>query len=95
MLTQNDLSTLREALACWARLSLGCDLTRENADFDQGDESQGIHEIHTLYDKLSAASLRYIVEDCKSHQAINTRLFRRAPHLRTPTDRYQIRTVIG
>lgn len=95
MLTPNDLLILREALACWARLSLGCDLTQESVEDDSGDESQGIQEIHTLYDKLSAASVRYIVEDCNSHQAINTRLFRRAPHLRTPTERYKIRTVIG
>ncbi len=95
MLTSNDLSILREALACWAKLSLGCDLKQEVLGSDPGDESQGLQELHILYDKLSAASVRYIVEDCKNRQAIKTRLFRRAPLLRTPTERYQVRTVIG
>ena len=95
MLTQIDLLTLREALACWAQISLGEDLTLNSVGSDPGNQSQGIQEIKTLYDKLSTASVRYIVEDCKIHQAINTRLFRRAPNLRTSTERFQIRTVIG
>ncbi len=97
MLTPQDLLILREALAYWARGTVGLELSDQsnlpNAAYSNVESSE--RELATLYEKLSPDNVRFIVVDGDTNHAINTRLFRKVPKLQPVSDRWQVRTVIG
>ncbi len=97
MLAPQDLLVLREALAYWARGTVGLVLSDQanlpNAAYSNVEHTES--ELVSLYEKLSPDNVRYIVVDGDTNQAINTRLFRKVPKLQPVSERWQVRTVIG
>ena len=97
MLTPQDLLVLREALAYWARGTVGLELSDQanlpNAAYSDVESSES--ELVSLYEKLSPDNVRYIVVDGDTNHTINTRLFRKVPKLQPVSERWQVRTVIG
>ncbi len=96
MLTPQDLVLLREALAYWAKETAGLNSIRAaDAAHSQCLVEVTETDIHRLIQQLMPEKVRYIVVDLESNHAVNTRLFRNAPHLHPSSDRWQVRTVIG
>ena len=96
MLTPQDLGLLREALAYWAKETVGLDSIQvagqsQSEYLVEVDES----DIRELFQRLMPENVRYIVVDSESNHAVNTRLFRNAPRIHPCSDRWQVRTVIG
>ncbi len=96
MLSPQDLNLLREALAYWTRHAVGLELsvTAGPAIFEPQVEFTK-QDIVALIEKLAPDNVRYIVVDCDTNHAINTRLFRKVPKLQPATGRWQVRTVVG
>ncbi len=96
MLTPQDLGLLREALAYWAKETVGLDSFRV-ADQSHSECLVEVTEadIQELFQRLMPENVRYIVVDSESNHTVNTRLFRNAPHIHPSSDRWQVRTVIG
>ncbi len=96
MLTPQDLVLLREALAYWAKETVGLDSIQV---VDQSHSECMVEvtetDIHSLFQRLMPENVRYIVVDSESNHTVNTRLFRNAPHIHPSSDRWQVRTVIG
>lgn len=96
MLTPQDLVLLREALAFWAMQTVGLDwLQATDQTLPECLVEVTETDIHRLIQQLMPEKVRYIVVDLESNHAVNTRLFRNAPHLHPSSDRWQVRTVIG
>ena len=96
MLTPQDLVLLREALAYWALETVGLDCIQATDHILPGCVVEvSDADIHRLFQRLMPENVRHIVVDRESKQAVNTRLFRNAPHLHSSSDRWQVRTVIG
>ena len=100
MLTPQDLVLLREALAYWAKNSLGLELT--NSDSLTKCPAIDVHPVEiapddlvALYELLTPDNVRYNVVDGDTNQAITKRLFRKVPNIHPVSGRWQIRTVIG
>ena len=96
MLTPQDLVLLREALAYWAKETVGLD-SIQVADQSHSECLVEVTEsdIQELFQRLMPENVRYIVVDSESNHAVNTRLFRNAPRIHPCSDRWQVRTVIG
>ena len=96
MLTPQDLVLLREALAYWAKETVGLDCVRA-ADQSHSECSLEVtdSDIQELLQQLLPENVRYIVVDSESNHTVNTRLFRKAPRIHPSSDRWQVRTVIG
>ena len=96
MLTPQDLVLLREALAYWAKETVGFD-SIQGVDLSPSECMVEVTEsdIHELFQRLMPENVRYIVVDGESNHAVNTLLFRNAPHIHPSSDRWQVRTVIG
>ena len=96
MLTPQDLVLLREALAYWAKETVGLD-SIQGADQSHSECLVEVTEsdIQELFQRLMPENVRYIVVDSESNNAVNTRLFRNAPHIHPSSDRWQVRTVFG
>ena len=96
MLTPQDLVLLREALAYWAKETVGLDSIREvdQPRFECWEEVTET-DIQKLFQQLMPENVRYIVVDGESNHTVNTRLFRKAPRIHPCSDRWQVRTVIG
>ena len=96
MLTPQDLVLLREALEYWAKETVGLD-SIQVADQSHSECLGEVTEadIQELFQRLMPENVRYIVVDSESNHAVNTRLFRNAPHIHPSSDRWQVRTVIG
>ena len=96
MLTPQDLVLLREALAYWAKETIGLDSIQavdQSHSECLGEVTEA--DIHRLIQRLMPENVRYIVVDSESNHTVNSRLFRNAPHLHPSSDRWQVRTVIG
>ena len=96
MLTPQDLVLLREALAYWAKETVGLDSIQvagqsQSEYLVEVDES----DIQELFQRLMPENVRYIVVDSESNHTVNTRLFCNAPRIHPCSDRWQVRTVIG
>ena len=96
VLTPQDLVVLREALAYWAKETVGLNSIRV-ADQSHSECLGEVTEadIQELFQRLMPENVRYIVVDSESNHAVNTRLFRNAPRIHPCSDRWQVRTVIG
>ena len=96
MLTPQDLVLLREALAYWAMETVGLDrLQATDRTHSECLVEVTETDIQRLYQRLMPENVRYIVVDRESNHTVNTRLFRKAPHIHPSSDRWQVRTVIG
>ena len=96
MLTPQDLVLLREALAYWAKETVGLD-SIQGVDLSLSEclvEATDA-DIQELFERLLPEKVRYIVVDSESNHTVNTRLFRNAPHLHPCSDRWQVWTVVG
>ena len=96
MLTPQDLVLLREALAYWAKETVGLD-SIPGVDQSHSECLGTVTEsdIQELFQRLMPENVRYIVVDSESNHTVNTRLFRNAPRIHPCSDRWQVRTVIG
>ena len=96
MLTLLDLVLLREALAYWAKETVGLDGIQV-VDQTHSECLVEVNEtdIQELIQRLMPEYVRYIVVDSESNHTVNTRLFRKAPRIHPCSDRWQVRTVIG
>lgn len=96
MLTLQDVSLLREALAYCARHSIGLELTDGAGPANSESPMEGNEDnLLALYKLLTPEHVRFIVVDGDTNHAINTRLFRRVPKLHPTSGRWQVRTVVG
>ncbi len=94
MLTPQDLVLLREALAYWAMETVGLDRLQAT---DQTHSECLVEvtetDIQRLFQRLMPENIRYIVVDRESNHTVNTRLFRKAPHIHASSDRWQVKQV--
>ncbi len=96
MLSPQDLNLLREAVAYWARQEVGLELTiHAGPAICERQVEVTEQDIVALFEKLAPDHVRYIVVDCDTNHAINTRLFRKVPKLQPASGRWQVRTVVG
>jgi hypothetical protein len=100
VLTPQDLVLLREALAYWAKNSLGLELI-DSSSLTKGPAIHvhpvevAIDDLVALYELLKPENVRYVVVDGETNHAINTRLFRKLPSIHPGSGRWQVRTLIG
>jgi hypothetical protein len=100
VLTPHDLVLLREALAYWAKNSLGLELT-DSANLTKGPVIHihpvevAVDDLVALYELLTPENVRYVVVDGDTNHAINTRLFKKVPKIHPGSGRWQVRTLIG
>ncbi len=97
MLTREDLSLLRVALAYWSEENLSHALPT-----DEAIEEARVKHLETaptvvehLFNRLAEFNVRYVVVDMVEQNVVNTRLFVRPPTLSPFNGRWQIRSVIG
>jgi hypothetical protein len=96
VLSPQDLNLLREALAYWIRHAVGLELTvHADPAICEPQVEATEQDIVALIEKLAPDNVRYIVVDCETNHAINTRLFRKVPKLQPTSGRWQVRTVVG
>ena len=96
VLTLQDLGLLSEALAYWAKETIGLDsiqVAGQSQSECLGEVTEA--DIQKLFQQLMPENVRYIVVDSESNHTVNTRLFRNAPRIHPCSDRWQVRTVIG
>ncbi len=97
MLTRDELSLLRAALAYWSEEILShplrIDATTQDARLNHlRMEPEAIEH---LYNRLAEHNVNYIVVDTVMKHVVNTRLFTAVPHLHPANGRWQVRSVIG
>ena len=96
MLTLQDISLLREALAYWARHAVGLELADgAGPAIVESPVEVNEEDLVALHELLTPEHVRFIVVDGDTNHAINTRLFRKVPKLHPTSGRWQVRTVIG
>ena len=97
MLTREELSLLRAALAYWSEEitlhPLPSDTATQQARLSY--QSTTPRALELLYHRLAEHSINYIVVDTVLNHVVNTRLFKFPPRLQPAGGRWQVRSVIG
>jgi hypothetical protein len=97
MLTREDLSLLRVAIAYWSEENLSHALPTNEAM----EEARVKHletaptVVEHLFNRLAEFNVRYVVVDTVEQHVVNTRLFVRPPTISPANGRWQVRSVIG
>jgi hypothetical protein len=97
MLTREELSLLRAALAYWSEEIMLHRLPSDTATQDARLSYQMLtpRDIELLYHRLAEHSVHYIVVDTVLNHVVNTRLFKFPPRIQPAGGRWQVRSVIG
>jgi len=97
MLTREELSLLRAALAYWSEEIMLHPLPSDTATQQARLSYQSMtpRALELLYHRLAEHSINYIVVDTVLNHVVNTRLFKFPPRLQPAGGRWQVRSVIG
>jgi hypothetical protein len=97
MLTRDELSLLRAALAYWSEEIMLHPLPMDAATQDArlGYRRMEPRSVELLYHRLAEHNIQYVVVDTLLNHVVNTRLFKFPPRLQPAGGRWQVRSVIG